>query len=376
MRALANDREITATLGVPVRRVEAAAWFGSGLVCGAAGLLLADLLTSLDYSALTFLVISSLAAALIGRLRSLWVTLFGGLAVGLRAVRAHPVQLASTPYRSRRRSCSRSSRSSSSPGTASSRSRGRRAELVSWLATGSRRGCQRCRAGRVDRGILVRAAIIAVLLARRDLRGAAFVGADWITTFTSVAIYSVVALGFGILYGRVGMISLGQIALLDARLPGSARGSPTRRRLPFPLLLLVAGLITCAIGVARRPAGAAALRPLPRADHADVRRRGHRSCSAATDFPNGGRGFKGRSRRSTLSRARPRCAGRRGRSATSRTTATPSSSARSCSCSRCSTSRASPGAPGRRSARASRQRSPPASTSRSTSSGRSRSRRS
>ena len=67
-RAIANDREITATLGVPVRRVEASAWLGSGLVCGAAGLLLADLYTSLDYSALTFLVISSLAAALIGRL--------------------------------------------------------------------------------------------------------------------------------------------------------------------------------------------------------------------------------------------------------------------------------------------------------------------
>jgi branched-chain amino acid transport system permease protein len=83
MRALANDREITATLGVPVRKVEAAAWFGSGLVCGAAGLILPDLLTSLDYSALTFLVISSLAAALIGRLSSLWWTFFGGLAVGL-----------------------------------------------------------------------------------------------------------------------------------------------------------------------------------------------------------------------------------------------------------------------------------------------------
>src|SRR4051794_7164401 len=83
MRALANDREITATLGVPVRRVEAAAWFGSGLACGAAGLILPDLLTSLDYSALTFLVISSLAAALIGRLQSLLVTLLGGLAVGL-----------------------------------------------------------------------------------------------------------------------------------------------------------------------------------------------------------------------------------------------------------------------------------------------------
>jgi branched-chain amino acid transport system permease protein len=93
MRALASDREITATLGVPVRRVELAAWLGSGLVCGGAGLLLADLFTSLDYTALTFLVISSLAAALIGRLRSLWVTLAGGLAVGL-------VQAVATPYAS------------------------------------------------------------------------------------------------------------------------------------------------------------------------------------------------------------------------------------------------------------------------------------
>lgn len=91
MRALANDREITATLGVPVRRVEAAAWFGSGIVCGAAGLLLPDLITSLDVAALTFLVISALAAALIGRLESLWATMFGGLAVGL-------LQAVVTPY--------------------------------------------------------------------------------------------------------------------------------------------------------------------------------------------------------------------------------------------------------------------------------------
>jgi len=96
MRALANDREITATLGVPVRRVEAAAWFGSGLICGIAGLLLPDLLTSLDYSALTFLVIASLAAALIGRLESLWITLFGGLAVGL--ARAVLAPMAASPY--------------------------------------------------------------------------------------------------------------------------------------------------------------------------------------------------------------------------------------------------------------------------------------
>jgi len=92
-RAIATDREITATLGVPVRRVEASAWLGSGVVCGAAGLLLADLYTTLDYSALTFLVISSLAAALIGRLRSLTATLIGGLTVGL-------AQAVLTPYES------------------------------------------------------------------------------------------------------------------------------------------------------------------------------------------------------------------------------------------------------------------------------------
>ena len=82
MRALANDREITATLGVPVRRVEAAAWLGSGLVSGASGLLLSNLV-GLDAATLTFLVISSLAATLIGRLRSITVTFIAGIAIGL-----------------------------------------------------------------------------------------------------------------------------------------------------------------------------------------------------------------------------------------------------------------------------------------------------
>ena len=82
MRALANDREITATLGVPVRRVEAVAWLVSGLISGAAGLLLSNLV-SLDATTLTFLIISSLAAALIARLRSLWVTFGAGMVIGL-----------------------------------------------------------------------------------------------------------------------------------------------------------------------------------------------------------------------------------------------------------------------------------------------------
>jgi len=73
----------TATLGVPVRRVEASAWFVSGLICGTVGLLLPSLLYSLDAVALTFFVISVLAAALIARLQSLWVTLFAALAIGI-----------------------------------------------------------------------------------------------------------------------------------------------------------------------------------------------------------------------------------------------------------------------------------------------------
>jgi branched-chain amino acid transport system permease protein len=82
MRAMANDRVISATLGVPVRRVEAAAWFGCGVLAGVAGLLLADLV-QLDSTTLTFLVISSLAAALIGQLRSITVTFVAALVVGL-----------------------------------------------------------------------------------------------------------------------------------------------------------------------------------------------------------------------------------------------------------------------------------------------------
>jgi branched-chain amino acid transport system permease protein len=82
MRAMANDREITATLGVPVRRVEAAAWLGCGVLAGLAGLLLADLV-ALDATTLTFLVISSLAAVLIARLRSIALTFAAAIVVGL-----------------------------------------------------------------------------------------------------------------------------------------------------------------------------------------------------------------------------------------------------------------------------------------------------
>jgi len=97
MRSLANHREITAMLGVPVRRVEAAAWLGSGLLAGATGLLLATLV-GLDIVGMTFLVIAALSAALIGRLESLWVTLGAALVIGVvqSCLTAFP---AVSPYR-------------------------------------------------------------------------------------------------------------------------------------------------------------------------------------------------------------------------------------------------------------------------------------
>jgi len=90
MRAMANDREITAALGVPVRRVEAAAWFGCGVLSGVAGVLLADLV-ALDSTSLTFLVISTLAATLVGRLRSIGITFVAALVIGLITAEVTPV---------------------------------------------------------------------------------------------------------------------------------------------------------------------------------------------------------------------------------------------------------------------------------------------
>jgi branched-chain amino acid transport system permease protein len=91
MRALANDREITATLGVPVRRVEAAAWLASGILSGVSGLLLADLV-ALDATTLTFLVISTVAAALIARLRSIPGTWAAAMVIGLVQSCVTPIQ--------------------------------------------------------------------------------------------------------------------------------------------------------------------------------------------------------------------------------------------------------------------------------------------
>src|SRR4029078_5473411 len=80
------------------------------------------------------------------------------------------------------------------------------------VPTGRRAWARPAIVDRKTSGGLVTAAVPPVVA----LLGLAGIGCSaGITTFTSVAIYSIVALGFGLLYGRVGMISLGQVALLS-----------------------------------------------------------------------------------------------------------------------------------------------------------------
>ena len=98
----------------------------------------------------------------------------------------------------------------------------------------------------------------------------------------------IVALGLGILMGRVGLVSLGQIALLALGRWVAARLF-FATGLPFPIVLLLAGLITMVLGTlvglpALRLSGLyLALITLMLAGAITVVLR-------ATNFPNGGQG--------------------------------------------------------------------------------------
>lgn len=82
MRAVANSRDLSALLGIPIRRVETIAWGISGLLAGFTGLMFANLIR-LEPVVITFMVIPSIAAALAGRLNSLALVLVGGLSMGV-----------------------------------------------------------------------------------------------------------------------------------------------------------------------------------------------------------------------------------------------------------------------------------------------------
>jgi branched-chain amino acid transport system permease protein len=126
----------------------------------------------------------------------------------------------------------------------------------------------------------------------------------WLQIATGAVIYSTVVLGLGLLVGRVGMVSLYQFVLV-------AMGAWVALRVhygtswPFPIILLVAGLITGAIGTliglpALRLSGLhLALITLMAAGGLTV-------VLTRWQFPNGGPGFYGRSEVAGVSAQLPR----------------------------------------------------------------------
>ena len=82
MRAVVDDRDLTALNGANPSRVSALSWALGTMLAALAGILLAPKL-NLNVLVLTFLVIYGYAAAIVGQLKSLPLTFAGALALGL-----------------------------------------------------------------------------------------------------------------------------------------------------------------------------------------------------------------------------------------------------------------------------------------------------
>jgi branched-chain amino acid transport system permease protein len=143
----------------------------------------------------------------------------------------------------------------------------------------------------MDRRAWTRAAVIVVLLLLALFALPPLMSLYYTDTMTQVAVYSIVTLGLGLLVGRVGLYSLGQLAVLMIGAWVGARllfGTGQ----PFILVLIEAGLVTMLIGSlitlpALRLRGLYfALITLMLAGAVIV-------VEASLNFPNGGGGFSG-----------------------------------------------------------------------------------
>jgi branched-chain amino acid transport system permease protein len=144
---------------------------------------------------------------------------------------------------------------------------------------------------RPDARTLLRWALTAALLLFVLLALPQLLSLYYIEAMTQVAVYSVVALGLGVLVGRVGLVSLGQVAVLAIGAWVAAR-LLFATSLPYPVVLLGAGMITMAAGtLIGLPA--LRLRGLYLALITLMLAGGITIVLATTNFPNGGGGFLG-----------------------------------------------------------------------------------
>ena len=113
----------------------------------------------------------------------------------------------------------------------------------------------------------------------------------WIANFTQMAVFSIVCASAGLLYGRVGLVSLGQVAPYGIGCWVTMRLA-FATTLPYPVLLIIGGLVAAVIGVliglpALRVSGLyLALVTLMLAAGLEI-------VLVQIKFPNGGSGFKG-----------------------------------------------------------------------------------
>jgi branched-chain amino acid transport system permease protein len=96
--------------------------------------------------------------------------------------------------------------------------------------------------------VRIRAAVIAALVLFALFGIPQLFSLYYVDTMTEVAIYSIVALGLGVLVGRVGLVSLGQVAVLAIGAWAAARLLFATTQ-PYPVVLIEAGLITMVAGM-------------------------------------------------------------------------------------------------------------------------------
>jgi ABC-type branched-subunit amino acid transport system permease subunit len=278
MRALADNREASAILGIPTRRIEAAAWGMSGVLCGISGVLLADLF-GLDYVGLTFLVVGALAAALVGRLRSIWATVAAAFGVGILQSVLTPTSV--TDYRTL---------SPFAVTFVAALWLGRRPaptrmvgalRITSWQVTS--RVTTRGPAARWAPGAVFVLLALFVIPAITDNY--------WLGISTNGVVYTSVTLGLGLLMGQIGLPVLYPIGIMAVSSWVALRlGYATN--LPFVIVMLLSGV---AAGVIGALVGLPALRigGLYLGIITLMAAAGFSLLLSQINFPNGGGGFLG-----------------------------------------------------------------------------------
>jgi len=230
MRSVAEDPQAARLLGMPVDLVSSLAWALGGAIAGLSGILVTPLLGTLDSTALIIFTLQALAAAVVGGLTSLPLTLAGGLLLGMlqpviseatgrppgmNELVAFGVILVALAVRRR-------------GGRVDSRDRGLEPTPARPLLSG--------RAPLVAGGLVVVAAIALPLLG----------GPQWNFNLAQTAAWSLAVLSIVMLTGVVGQVSLCQAVFMACGAYGCAIA--TSHGVPFLAAVLIAGTFAAAVG--------------------------------------------------------------------------------------------------------------------------------